>query len=844
MIFPKHDCLRRGAAVAEALLVAAALSALIFLSACGGGGGSGGGGNGGGGGGANSPPSAKLLSPSKMMVGAPLGFVYVLGTNFASDAQVLVDGAPASFVIVEGPTQIEVQLPDNDDYTVATHTFVVQQASGTSATLTFSVYSPEQGPQPFKAIPGFDPSGGDSSNLTMCDVNGDGLADAVMPGVAINNTVSLSVMLGKSNGQLAPAAFTPGLPAGPMGCGDVNGDGAPDIVTATLNASGAPVISTLLNDGKGNFTQGPTTPYTGNFPTSLTVIDADGDGKADLLFSVQGALYFMKNLGDGTLAPPITIATTATDNYEFSIADFNGDGRPDIVYVAANSNSGLDQLHVLINLGGGAFTDTAPLVIAGEAGYFTVADFNRDGRMDIAVQPEPPYISLSNATVTIYFGQGDGTFAKGPSTVIEHNAFQTFRLIAGDFDGDGLPDLAGVNGATEPAHAMILWGDGAGNFVAQQVNGPMGFSLSSGDVNGDGISDIVIPDRFGIISVALGRTDRNIPSVLSFTPNVPDPLAVGDVTGNHQLDLLSPGYDPGENQNNPAPGNLYMNQGPGQFVATGSPPPQGLLLADLDGDGVADLVGTDGQSNIVIWKGTGDPNFGSPPIMIPAPLPSTGLFPIQIADMDGDGRPDIIMENVILYNQGNLNFVAVQVPFPYTSSPFVIGDFNHDGLLDIAMGAYTLLGQPNRTFRSVANNLALTNGNVAVTGDFNRDGNIDIVSGGNSFPIAVWYGQGDGTFYEQSILTVGPEDFSQSLAVTDVNGDGRPDIVACLYLSSQCVVYSNDGQGGFARSYFASGATAVELLAADFDNDGKVGLAINNYAVDFAPPNFVVVLHQ
>ncbi|MGA7841961.1 MAG: VCBS repeat-containing protein, partial [Candidatus Acidiferrales bacterium] len=95
-----------------------------------------------------------------------------------------------------------------------------------------------------------------------------------------------------------------------------------------------------------------------------------------------------------------------------------------------------------------------------------------------------------------------------------------------------------------------------------------------------------------------------------------------------------------------------------------------------------------------------------------------------------------------------------------------------------------------------------------------------------------------------SILTVGPEDFSQSLAVTDVNGDGRPDIVACLYLSSQCVVYSNDGQGGFARSYFASGATAVELLAADFDNDGKVGLAINNYAVDFAPPNFVVVLHQ
>jgi hypothetical protein len=121
------------------------------------------------------------------MLGVPQGPVYVIGTNFTSDAQVLLEGAPASFVIVEGSTQIEVQIPDSYDYTVATHTFVVKQASGTSATLTLSVYAPEQGPQPFVAIPGFDPSAGDSSNLTMCDVNGDGLADAVMPGPSFNN---------------------------------------------------------------------------------------------------------------------------------------------------------------------------------------------------------------------------------------------------------------------------------------------------------------------------------------------------------------------------------------------------------------------------------------------------------------------------------------------------------------------------------------------------------------------------------------------------------------------------------------------------------------------------------
>ena len=107
------------------------------------------------------------------------------------------------------------------------------------------------------------------------------------------------------------------------------------------------------------------------------------------------------------------------------------------------------------------------------------------------------------------------------------------------------------------------------------------------------------------------------------------------------------------------------------------------------------------------------------------------------------------------------------------------------------------------------------------------------------------YGKGDGTFYEQSALPSGPgSDFSQAIAVVDVNGDGRPDIVACLFLSEQCVIYTNDGQGGFQRSYFASGTNSMGLLVADFKGNGTPGLAITNYAVDYRPPNFVVVLEK
>lgn len=321
-------CLRRWARLCDLLLILALIVGLSFLAACGGGGGrtsTGGGGGGGGGaggsgsgggggGGGSSAPTITLLSPSKLMVGVPLGLVNVYGTNFTSDAQVLLDGAPLQFSLLESPTELEAQVPDSFDYTAATHTFAVRQASGTSGTVRFVVYNPAQGPQPFVALPGYDPSGSDSGSLTLCDVNGDGFADAVMPGPSGNNGPSLSVMLGNKSGQLQPAVITYGLAAGPMICGDVDGDGTPDIVTATFDANNNQVISVLLNDGKGIFRQGPTTPYTGNFPTALTLIDVDGDGKPDFLFSVQGAIYFMKNLEVARLPrlsqlafPPVTI---------------------------------------------------------------------------------------------------------------------------------------------------------------------------------------------------------------------------------------------------------------------------------------------------------------------------------------------------------------------------------------------------------------------------------------------------------------------------------------------------------------------------------------------------------
>lgn len=672
----------------------------------------------------------------------------------------------------------------------------------------------------------------------MGDVNGDGYADAIMSGPYINNGPSLAIMYGNSAGQLAQPVVTPGLSVGLPVIGDVNGDGHPDIVSAVSNPSNE--VSVLINDGKGSFSQASTIPFVGDFPGSLYLVDVDGDGKLDLLLSVKDpvAIYYFKNLGGGSFAPPVTLAspTGIGANRTFAVGDFNGDGRPDIVYSVLNSSTGQDQIHLFINQGGGSFVDQIPAGVTGEAGYFVVGDFNNDGNLDIAVQPETSFTSLPSASISVFLGRGDGTFTAGPTTTFEINSFQTYQFVVGDFDHDGNLDLAGVNGDTEPGKVMYLWGDGAGNFKAQAIVGPAGFSVVAGNVNGDGIPD-VIADLVGVI---LGQNkSRNLPSGVAFTPTSAGNVSVADIDGDQKPDLLVPGYS------NFIPGTVYINQGDGKFVWEGSPPGEGLFLADLDGDGLAEMIGTDGN-NILIWKGTGDPNFSAAPIVVTTPIGvGNELNQLQIADMDGDGRLDLVLPGLILYNEGNFNFTPVSLNFIVSSNyPFVVGDFNKNGRPDIVTSAYTLVNQGNRTFQAVPNNLTVEAGETLAVGDFNQDGVPDIVASGNEAGVNVFYGKGDGTFFLQSGLDVGPSDFSQALAVTDVNGDGRPDIVACLFFSLQCVVFTNDGQGGFVRSLFASGTNAVSIVSSDLNGDGKPDLVITNYVLDYRPPNFNIFFHQ
>jgi hypothetical protein len=814
-----------------ALCLAISLLLAITLSSCGGGSGSSGGNGGGGGGG--SGLSVTQVAPSSVTVGVPLGGVTVYGQGFTEQSIVLIDGqqGPLTTFTDSGTLNVEI-LPFFAD-TAGTHQFSVQTGSQTSNSQPLTVYAMQEGPFVMQAIPGFlvGELETDPPYIIAADVNGDGLADVVMQGPGITNGSSIAILTGQKNGTLSAAVYVP-VPDPPaaLAVGDIDGNGTPDLVPITnLPGSNIITVSTLLGDGHGNF-QSPVVQqsFSGNYPTQATLADLDGDGTLDLLLEIREAsgnnvvtdLVWLKNTA-GQFAAPVKLATIGV--LGFNVADFNGDGKPDILYGVPNSGDISTSLHILINQGNATFTDQAAVTLSTTITFMNVMDFNLDGIPDLIVQVQQ---GTSGGVLYSYAGNGNGTFTQiaslstpGPITV-----------VAGDFDHDGFPDLAGPSG-TEPSQILYFFGDGHGNFTQEAVVGPEGSSAAVGDFNGDGIDDLVIPDRFSLVSLALGRTDRNFPSPTAVYPATILSVSVGDINGDGLPEILT-----GGNLIDNIPGTVFLNQGSGAFSLAAYTDPTSFMLADLTGKGVVNLLG--GNANLEIWPNNGTLGFTSSPITF---TQQTGY--VSVADMDGDGHADVISgTGQIFYGNGAYQFTAV--PVPNLESPYVIGNFKGDGKLDIATASGTFLNMGSRTFQEVSpNNLQLSNGALAVVADFNGDGKDDVaISQGGDNTISIYYSNGDGTFYEDTIID--PGQLPGALSVGDFNADGRIDLAVAFAFSQQTCMLFNSGNGQFTRSFFASGAGAIAMVTADMNNDGKPDLVIGNFVLSFESANVNVVLHQ
>ena len=768
-------------------------------------------------------PVISLITPSVFTIFTAGEFTYTIyGSNFTPNSTVLIQGtAVATFY--ESATKLTAETIGAQFVAPATYSVVVRDPNGTSNAASFTVYTPGLGPQPFDATPGYQmyPAGG--GGIAISDVNGDGFGDVIMNGLA----PSIAVFPGQKDGTLGVAKYINGVIATALAVGDINGDGIPDIIGVNPSTN---AFVPLLNDGKANFTLQEDLPLTGDFPGPLALADVTGSGRNDLLAVCHhpDVLYLYPNLGGGKFGPAQALANLGPDR-SFTVADFDGDGRADIAYSGINSLTGLESTQLLINKGGGSFTNIAPAPLSSAGGLVVSGDFNSDGLPDLAVE-------TTQGVLQVFLNQGNLNFSPVLQSATLNGPFQ---LAVGDFDNDGILDMAGVGGTPDPGSIVFLWGDGSGVFAPEYVTGPIGSTLAVGDINGDGIPDVAIPDLGGLaVSVVLGRKGRGFPNPLSFPIGFAGSIIAGDINGDGLPDL----FFAGATQPFLIPGSIYLNQGDGVFQFAGSPPGQAQTFADLTGSGKADMIGFTGPE-IMIWPGTGDFNFRVSPIAIQVPPP--GLAGFLSGDLDGDGLPELIAGGLIAWNNGKYQFDFERMNF---DSVYGIADVNNDGRLDLLTDIGTLLNQGNRQFTLVTpSGLPLTAGTQLAMGDFDGDGILDAaVTSIAEASFLVAKGRGDGTFVVRTALGVaqnGTPLVVGGIAAADFLGAGRSQILVLSSFSSHFAVYSETSQGEFAVSFFATGAyPPAGFAVADFNGDGRADVAILGPDFVFLPYQSVVIV--
>jgi hypothetical protein len=496
------------------------------------------------------------------------------------------------------------------------------------------------------------PTAGQSGKIVVGDFNHDGKLDVA---IGSGSPSAISVLLGNGDGTFGAFTNYPenGNGVADLVLADMNGDGNLDLVTA--NGQTANNVGVLLGNPDGSF--GPAALYSANGdPQGIAVGDFNGDGRPDVATAGidtavgattdTGTVAVLLGNGDGTLAAsrqlPIGIDPTAT-----VVADFTGDGKPDLA-VAFNDVQ-FSGAAIFPNLGGGAFGDgLRTAAVKGPTGLAT-ADFNGDGKPDLAV---------GTATgVSILLGNGDagGTFT-APQTYLTGLTTNTqVRWVAvGDFNNDHKPDVVL---ATDSGVSVFL-GNGDGTFQpAINTAGEPASNLAVGDFNGDGKLDLaVISNPKDHLDILFGNGDGTFGTATKYTTDhAPSAVAVGDFNGDGKPDLAVTtltGFGPGLM--------IFQNGTGGRFFpkgtyATGGGP-TGVIVADFNGDHKLDIATVDqGAGNVCVFPGTGLGTFGTPSVYEVGNRAMWGAA----ADFNGDGKPDLAVSN---FNSGTVSVLVSPNP--------------------------------------------------------------------------------------------------------------------------------------------------------------------------------------
>ncbi len=547
-----------------------------------------------------------------------------------------------------------------------------------------------------------------------------------------------------------------------------------------------------------------------------------------LIFALLSITSSASAEGLAVFASPNHLGTGSGPN-AIVIADFNRDGKRDI----ATANRYSDNISILLSTGTGSYNPAVNYAVAASPVGILAADFNGDGKTDLAA---------AGASISVLLGNGDGTFRAAAN----YAAGDAPAAIAvGDFNRDGKPDLAVANGGS--GNVSILLGNGDATFqtAITYASGNAPSSIAIGDINGDGSLDLVVTnENDATISILNGNGNGTFQAAATTSVRSgPRAVAIVDFDSDGKLDLLVASYGSGWVSHLKGNGNgtfqTILNNGVGNY-------PTFLATGDFNGDGNVDYIVTRDVSlyNAMIYYGNG--KGGTLPWGNGLQVENNGVVAAVADDLNGDGKTDIVvayaasnkiavaMNTTVLEPSGTFLVQSEIYPYIY-SEAITAADFNKDGSLDLVVADYNdnvhnislLSGTGDGTFSASITASAAYRSGVA-TGDFNRDGKIDLaVAHGSNNNISVRFGVGDGTFQPSVYYAAGS--YCRALLSTDVNGDGIADLAVANSGSNDVSILLGKEDGSFlAAVSYGAGAGPFDVIARDFDRDGKIDLLVAN----------------
>ncbi len=693
--------------------------------------------------------------------------------------------------------------------------------------------------------------------IDFSDLDGDGRTD-----LAVANRGSSTVSVYRNTGSVGTISFSAkqdfavGTNPNGVAIGDLDGDGKPDVVTANRATSTISIFRNTSTSGTINFAA-RFDLTSGAGANGVAIGDLDGDGKMDIAvtnYTARTVSVFRNNSAPGSInaasfdaRADLTNSATISPTY-ISLGDVNGDNRADIL--VGNDAGTLMQVHRNISSSGSltssSFTTQIDFTTGTRPHNVTSGDLDGDGKPEIVsanatsntvsvlhniVTPVPTITSFTptsgpvGTTVTITGTNFSATPAN--NTVYFGATKTTVTLSTTTSLTVTVPSGATFQPISATVGALTAWSEkpfvvtfsGTGNISTNSFEPKVDFtggawSVAMGDFDNDGRDDIVSTTNadntisiFRNMSTPGSINAGSLANKQDVTTNDSESVAVGDLDGDGKLDIAV--ANRGTNtvsilRNNTSSLISFI---PKVDLVTGINP-EDIAIQDLDADGKPELVVANiGSNTISIFKNTsimGSISFATP-MDYSAGTPET----LAIADLDGDDKPDIAAAtdngfiHVLRNNSasGIINSTSFSSVISFTSGGgpgLAVGDIDGDGKPDL----------------STANSGTNT---FSVLKNTSTPGVID----GTSFATKVDFATGSA-----------PE----ALAISDLNGDGKPEIAVSNQLSATISVFKNTSTSGTvdassfsAKADFITGTGNHHLALADVDGDGKNDMVSANY---------------